>query len=231
MKQKNIKNISPDEKLRSTYATKIKKWVETALQLQTENIRFALPITRLTSIKSLCQDEVAAGNFALYLSKIIQQQALQATRFESIAPEEWEIHQTLINSAIAEMESYLENPTNEGKQALWSFLRRISELQGDNFRRIHGTTIHFVKSGYLLKLEYAIRCFTNRDFPYYAYRLAREYTELYKPESGTGLIPESAKMLLEIAEFWCQYFFEQNLAEKFPKLMILNKVVENNTEN
>jgi hypothetical protein len=231
MKQKNIKNISPDEKLRSTYAAKIKKWVETALQLQTENIRFALPITRLTSIKSLCQDEVAAGNFALYLSKIIQQQALQATRFESITPEEWEIHKALINSAIAEMESYLENPMNEGKQALWSFLRRISELQGDNFRRIHGTTIHFVKSGYLLKLEYAIRCFTDRDFPYYAYKLAREYTELYKPESGTGLIPESAKMLLEIAEFWCQYFFGQNLAEKFPKLMIINTVVENNTEN
>jgi hypothetical protein len=64
-----------------------------------------------------------------------------------------------------------------------------------------------------------------------AYKLAREYTELYKPESGTGLIPESAKMLLEIAEFWCQYFWGQNLAEKFPKLMIINKVVENNTEN
>ncbi|MBE9213768.1 hypothetical protein IQ247_14020 [Plectonema cf. radiosum LEGE 06105] len=45
---------------------------------------------------------------------------------------------------------------------------------------------------------------------------AGEYTELYKPKYGTGLILESANMLLEIAEFWCQYFWGQNLAEKFP---------------
>jgi hypothetical protein len=28
--------------------------------------------------------------------------------------------------------------------------------------------------------------------------------------------------LLEIAEFWCQYYFGQNLTEKFPKLPIAN---------
>jgi hypothetical protein len=38
-------------------AAKIKKWVAAAQKLQTENITFALPMTRLTSIKSLCQDE------------------------------------------------------------------------------------------------------------------------------------------------------------------------------
>lgn len=95
---------------------------------------------------------------------------------------------------------------------------RISELQGDNFRRIHGTNIHFVKSGYLLKLDYAICCSTDQNFSYYAYKLAREYTELYKPQYGTGLIPESAPKLLEIAEFWCQYYFGQNLKDKFPTL-------------
>jgi hypothetical protein len=26
--------------------------------------------------------------------------------------------------------------------------------------------------------------------------------------------------LLEIAEFWCQYYFQQSLGEKFPKLSI-----------
>jgi hypothetical protein len=87
------------------YATKIKKLVETAKQLRTENFRLALPIARLTSIKSLCQ-------------------------------------------------------------------------------------------------------------------LAREFIEGYKPQYGTGLIPESLPMLLEVAEFWCQYYFGQNLSQKFPKLMI-----------
>jgi hypothetical protein len=95
-------------------------------------------------------------------------------------------------------------------------------LQGDDVRRVSWNTVHFVKSGDLLRLEYAIRCFTSRDFSYYAYKLAREFTEFYAPQYGTGLIPESAPKLLEIAEFWCQYYFQQNLGEKFPKLTIEN---------
>jgi hypothetical protein len=95
-------------------------------------------------------------------------------------------------------------------------------LQGNDFRNVHWTTVHFVRSGNLLKLEYAIRCFTDRDFPFYAYKLAREFTESYEPRYGAGLIPESVPKLLEIAEFWCQYYFRQNLAEKFPKLSIAN---------
>ncbi|WP_242058115.1 MULTISPECIES: hypothetical protein [Nostoc] len=204
-------------------ATKIKKWVEAAKQLRTENIIFALPITRLTSIKSLCQDEVAAEQFALYLAKVVRRQTEDDSCPSNLSPSEWEIHKTIIADAIAEMERYLETPTDEGKQSLQKLLRQIDELQGDDFRNVHWTTVHFVKSGYLLKLDYAIRCFVERDFPYYAYKLAREYTESYEPRYGSGLIPESAPKLLEIAEFWCHYYFGQNLAEKFPKLMIMNQ--------
>lgn len=214
--------MSDDKSLRA-YATKIKKWVETAKQLSTENIIFAIPITRLTSIKSLCQDEIAAEQFALYLSKRVLQQTQDASCPSNLTPEEWEIHKTLIVDAITLMERYLETPTHEGKQCLWRLLRQISELQGDDYRKVHWTTVHFVKSGYLLKLDYAIRCFVDRDFPYYAYKLAREYTESYKPQYGSGLIPESVPRLLEVAEFWCQYYFGQNLTEKFPKLMIMNQ--------
>ncbi len=222
MKPNNTQAVMSDDKLLRAHASKIKKWVETVKQLQTENFTLAIPITRLTSIKSLCQDEVAAEHFALYLVKVLQNLAFDASCPDGTTPSVWEIHKYLITDAIAAMEHYIETPTYEGKQALLTFLRRISELQGDNFRRIHWTTVHFVKSGYLLRLDYAIRCFTDRDFPYYAYKLAREYTESYKPEYGTGLIPESAPKLLEIAEFWCQYYFGHSLAKKFDKLMITN---------
>ncbi|WP_202985825.1 hypothetical protein [Nostoc sp. UIC 10630] len=97
--------------------------------------------------------------------------------------------------------------------------RQIDELQGDDYRNVSWTTVRFVKSGELLKLEYAVRCFVEQDFPYYAYRLAREFIEGYKPQYGTGLIPESVTMLLEVAEFWCQYYFGQNLSQKFPNLI------------
>ncbi len=75
--------------------------------------------------------------------------------------------------------------------------------------------MHFVKSSYLLKFEYAICCFTKPESDYYAYKLAKEYTECCAPNYGTGLTPESVHMLLEVAEFWCQHYFEQSLEEKF----------------
>jgi hypothetical protein len=213
---KTLKQQNPQ----TAIANKIKKWVETARQLRHEKIRFAIPITRLTSIKSLCQDEVAAERFALYLAKAIREQIEDDSCPSNLTPSQWEIHKTLIADAIAQMESYIENPNVQVKQSLYRLLRQINELQGDDIRRVHWTTVHFVKSGNLLKLEYAIRCFTDRDFPDYAYKLAREYAEFYNPFYGNGLIPESAPKLIEIAEFWCQYYFGQNLIEKFPKLAI-----------
>ena len=82
-----------------------------------------------------------------------------------------------------------------------------------------GRDVHFVRSGELLKLEYAIRTFVSQDFPYYAYKLASEYVEGYQPQYGSGLIPQSVPQLLEVAEFWCNYYFGQNLNQKFPQLM------------
>ncbi len=209
--------------------TKIKKWVEAAKQLSTNYTGFALPITRLTSIKSLCKvdaqarsdlsSDMAAEKFALYISKMVLQQAKDAECPDNTTPEEWEIHKSLMTHAITHLDCFLDSPTPVHTQSLWSLLKQIDELQGDDYRNVHWTTVHFVKSGYLLKFKYAICCFVKPEFDYYAYRLAREYTECYAPTYGKGLTPDSVPMLLEVAEFWCQYYFEQSLEEKFPNLM------------
>ncbi len=140
----------------------------------------------------------------------------EASRPEKLSQSEWETHLTLVTDAIAQMESYLATPSYEGKQSIQGLLRQIDGLQGDDYRKVHWSTVHFVRSGYLLKLEYALRCFVERDFPYWAYKLAREYVERYEPRYGSGLIPESVPMLLEVAEFWCQHYFGHSLSEKFP---------------
>jgi hypothetical protein len=199
-------------------ATKIKKWAQTVQQLQTEDKIFAISITRLTSVKSLCQDETAAQRFALYLSQKVQQQMNQAECPKELLDEEWETHKNIVASAITQMENYLGTQNEQGKQSLQGLLKKIDQCQGDDYRRVHWNTVHFVRSGYLLKLEYALRCFVQRDFPDWAYKLAREYVERYDPSYGTGLIPESVPMLLEVAEFWCHYYFGQSLSEKFPAL-------------
>jgi hypothetical protein len=99
-------------------ATKIKKWLQTATQLSNEEITFALPITRLTSIKSLCTDEIVAQQFALYFSKRMQQEMNQPDRSEHLTQSEWETHLTLIADAIVQMESYLTTSSDRGKQSI-----------------------------------------------------------------------------------------------------------------
>jgi hypothetical protein len=79
-------------------ANKIKKWIQTTKEV--EKTRFAIPITRLTSIKSLCTDEVAAEKFALYIAQRVQQLRNQATCPEHFTGEEWEQQQQLVDEAI-----------------------------------------------------------------------------------------------------------------------------------
>ena len=43
--------------LETAVANKIKKWLKTVKETETETRYFGLPITRLTSIKSLCKDD------------------------------------------------------------------------------------------------------------------------------------------------------------------------------
>lgn len=65
----------------------------------------------MTSIKSLCQDEIAAEQFALYLAQRVQQQINDVPCPSNLTPEECS-HKTLIVDAIAEMERYLQTPTH-----------------------------------------------------------------------------------------------------------------------
>jgi hypothetical protein len=197
-----------------TIANKIKKWIKTTKEV--EKTRFAIPITRLTSIKSLCVDEIAAEKFALYITQQVQQQMNQVSCPEHFTNEEWEQQKQLVNEAIALMQSYLDSPSDESRQFLKNLLRDIDGLQGDDYRNFRWTTVRFVRSGDLLKLEYALRCFVETDFSYWAYKLAKEYVEGYGLQSGSGIIAESVPMLLEVAEFWCQYYFDRSLSEKFP---------------
>jgi hypothetical protein len=75
---------------------------------EVEKARFAIPITRLTSIKSLCVDEVAAEKFALYIARLVQQQMNRANCPEHFTDEEWEQQKQLVDEAISLMDSYRE---------------------------------------------------------------------------------------------------------------------------
>ena len=48
---------------------------------------------------------------------------------------------------------------------------------------------------------------------YLGYELAKHYAERYNPSYGTGLIPESAPLVEDIANFWCGYHFGVTLEQ------------------
>ena len=202
-------------KEQTAIANKIKKWLKTAEETQTETRYFGLPITRLTSIKSLCKNDLhSAQQFALFITQRIFQKMNEMSCPEWSYVEDWNIDKKLIADSINQMKNYLQTPSSEGKQVFRTLLKEIENRQGDDIRRVHWNTIHFVRSGYLLKLEYGLRCFIDYDYPYWVYKLAREYVE-----EKDGITTESVPMLLEIAEFWCQYYFGQSLREKFSNLV------------
>src|SRR4028119_564135 len=107
-------------------AKKIKKWIQTTREV--EKARFAIPITRLTSIKSLSADEVVAEKFALYIARLVQQQMDRANCPEHFTDEEWEQQKQLVDEAISLMDSYRENPSYESRQSLRNLLKDIRPL-------------------------------------------------------------------------------------------------------
>lgn len=155
------------KKSKIAIANKIKKWLKTIKELQDKSRVFAISITRLTSIKSLCDDAAAAHNFALYLSRKTQKEMKIPPRNSSLALEEWDTHENTIEHGIDLMQNYLQSNQSELLQSIRELLRQINRLQGDDYRNVYwNTTVHFLKSGYLLRLEYALRCFIDSDYPF-----------------------------------------------------------------
>ncbi len=200
------------KKEETAIANKIKKWLQTAEETKADIYGFGINITRLTSIKSLCQNDlIAAEKFALFIIQRVYEKMNEMTRPEYFSVEDWRDDKQLISEGINLMENYLQNSEPEIQQKMRSLLKEINNRQGDNIRRVHWNTIHFVRSGYLLKLEYALRCFIDRDFTYWVYKLTADYVA-----EMDGIKTKSVPRLLEVAEFWCKYYFGQTLTEKFP---------------
>ena len=64
-----------------------------------------------------------------------------------------------------------------------------------------------IESRELLAVETALECvlhsWASSDL---GYRLGRQYAERYNSRYGSGLIPESAPFVEDIAEFWGKHF-------------------------
>ena len=174
-------------------------------------------ITRLTTIKSLCNEPDTSAHFVLHFSKLAQKKMESQDCPNYVSPKKWLQYKNLVSEAIIHMENYLEERSNENESILRDLLHKIQELQNEYDNQRWGP-VRIIESNEALLVEYALRCIMSpSDSSYWSYLVAREYAERYDPSYGTGLIPESAPMVKEIADFWCNYYLGKPLNEWLAK--------------
>ena len=91
-----------------------------------------------------------------------------------------------------------------------------SEVRGvqNTYKQHQWGSVRIIQSSDVLLTEYALSCLLQPTASAdWGYRIARQYAERYHSRYGTGLLPESAPMVEDIADFWCQYHVGKPLQE------------------
>ncbi len=170
-------------------------------------------ITRLTTLKSLCEDSTAATRFALHLAQLTYRKMQEKRCPAHLDPEKWEYYKQVVDEAIRQMERYVEQPTPQTTNPLWGLQSQVRALQ-DRYEQQAWGPVRIIHSTEVLLIEYALSCLLQpTSSADWGYRLARQYAERYNSRYGTGLIPESAPLVEDIADFWCQYHLGKPLRE------------------
>ena len=161
----------------------------------------SFPITRLTVLKRLCADQENAASFARYLAELSRNHfhrdppsLLDAARVEAFSDR--------IDTTVACIHSYTAAPTRDAELALTAARRELQSAQNET-RDTQWATVRTIHSRDALVVEDAANCILDPpDSAAWGYRLGRDYAERYDPRHGTGLVPESAPLVRDIAEFW-----------------------------
>jgi hypothetical protein len=177
----------------------------------------AFRITRLTMLKSLCSDAEAAAQFAQYLAKKSHQAMKTAQCPSHIELQNWQHYQRLAAKGVRGISKYLKQPSEEAESSLREQLSDIRSAQSQ-YKQGSWDRVRIIESRQLLVVETAVQCvldpWASADL---GYRLARNYAERYSPWYFHGLIPESAPMIEDIAEFWGRHFLGRGWRKRLAK--------------
>jgi hypothetical protein len=155
-------------------------------------------ITCLTIIKGLCAEPEAAATFAFFLSERIQNKMGQGEY-----PKEF---RELVDRTIKELKPYLTDPTEERRARLSSLCDEMDSEQNE-YKKVGRDMDRMLKSKDLFVVEQCLSLVLRRwEAPYWAYHAARDYAIRYDARYWSGLTPQSAPMVEEIAEFWRDFY-------------------------
>jgi hypothetical protein len=170
--------------------------------------QFAVSVTRLTVLKSLCRQPEVANRFMTHLARKTLQRVEQEKVRSSCPKGATDLaHREMMAEALAGMEAWQQGPGEELRRGLGNLLVRVRAEQ-DEYKNIAWGAVRLITDLELLLFEYTLRCLLGppRETGHWAYQAARHYAERYDPSHGTGLVPASAPLLQDIADFWTQEF-------------------------
>jgi hypothetical protein len=126
-------------------------------------------VTRLTVVKKLCENPNAAGAFAMFLARKGQKRLREKQGKQR--------YRELANRAVREMKAYLDEPSEDQKERLWSLLLDIESEQNE-YESVRWGAVRKIKCWDLLIVEKALRTILRTDeAPYSLYQAARDYVE------------------------------------------------------
>jgi hypothetical protein len=161
----------------------------------------SFPITRLTVLKRLCAEWSNAAPFACYLAELSRShfRAAPPGRLDAERVHEFE---TRIDTTVACIHGYMATPTHDAELALRAARRELESAQSET-RDTRWATVRTIDCRDALVVEDAASCILDpRDCAGWGYRLGRDYAERYDLRHGSGLVPESAPLVRDIADFW-----------------------------
>ena len=124
-------------------------------------------VTRLTVVKKLCENPKAARAFALFFAQ-------QARGRLNEKPGK-ERYVQLASRAVREMKSYVDDPTEDRKEGLWSLLMDI-EAEQNEYESVRWGAVRKIKCWDLLIVEKSLRTILNRlEARYWLYQASRDY--------------------------------------------------------
>ncbi len=161
-------------------------------------------ITRLTTLKSLYKAPEVKAHFAVHLARHISRRANNRSNSGSLSKDE--LHDELITRSVERLRRYVESPSDPEREALREVLRELESVNNE-YESIPYGVVRIIQDKNVLIVEDAVRCVLSPySAPSQAYHLARDYAERYDPRYGSGLIPESAPLVTDIVDFWCDYY-------------------------
>lgn len=166
--------------------------------------RWAVSVTRLTVLKSLCRNTDVANRFVAHLARKTLERVNQTKNAPPHQPDPTELgHRQMMGEALEGMAAWQRTPTEKLRRTLSDLLGRMRAEQNE-YRNIPYGAVRLITDSNLLLFEYALECHLapERDVGTWAYQAARHYTERYNPSQGTGLVSASIPPLRDIIDFW-----------------------------